>query len=121
MNERLSLWQRLKLAGGVMKRGADALEDVPEGIMPPRRATAYDPLALSTVFRGVQVLQTAITGLPIHEMRNGLKLDTIGPTVEIEVIDIYRTHGRLKRGIDIGDRDAHGNGLGLVNLDCQLR
>ena len=82
MNARLSLWQRLKLAGGVMKRGADALEDVPEGIMPPRRATAYDPLALSTVFRGVQVLQTAITGLPIHEMRNGLKLDTISGLVD---------------------------------------
>ena len=38
-------------------------------------------MSLSTVFRGVQVLQTAITGLPIHEMRGGVKLDTVSPLV----------------------------------------
>ena len=81
MNGRLSLWQRLKLAGGVMKRGNEALADVPAGIMPPSRATACDPLALSTVFRGIQVLQTAITGLPIYETRAGLKLDSISSLV----------------------------------------
>ena len=81
MNERLGLWHRLKLAGGIVTRGADALEDVPEGILPPSRATVADPLSLSTVFRGVQVLQTAITGLPIHEMRNGIKLDTVSALV----------------------------------------
>jgi len=75
------LWQRLKLAGGVMKRGNEALADVPAGIMPPSRATAHDPLALSTVFRGIQVLQTAITGLPIYETRAGLKLDSISSLV----------------------------------------
>ena len=81
MNGRLSLWQRLKLAGGVMKRGNEALADVPAGIMPPSRAAACDPLALSTVFRGIQVLQTAITGLPIYETRAGLKLDSISSLV----------------------------------------
>ncbi len=60
-----------------MKRGNEALADVPAGIMPPSRAAACDPLALSTVFRGIQVLQTAITGLPIYETRAGLKLDSI--------------------------------------------
>ncbi|WEV47017.1 phage portal protein [Bifidobacterium sp. ESL0690] len=78
----MGLWQRMKLAGNVVKRGADALDDMPEGIKPPKRETAYDPLQLSTVFRGVQVLQTAITGLPIHEMRNGLKLDSTSSLVE---------------------------------------
>ena len=51
------------------------------GIMPPSRAAACDPLALSTVFRGIQVLQTAITGLPIYETRAGLKLDSISSLV----------------------------------------
>ncbi|PWG65029.1 phage portal protein [Bifidobacterium callitrichidarum] len=74
-NERLSLWQRVKLAGRVLTRSG--MDDMPDGIRPPSRASAYDPLALSTVFRGVQVLQTAITGLPIHEMRDGLKLDGV--------------------------------------------
>lgn len=75
------LWQRLRLAGGIVVRGADALADVPEGVRPPSRERSYDPLTLSTVFRGVQVLQTAITGLPIHETRNGLKLDTVSALV----------------------------------------
>ena len=33
------------------------------------------------MFRGVQVLQTAITGLPIHEIRGGVKLDTVSSIV----------------------------------------
>ena len=69
----LSLWQRLKLAGGVMKRGNEALADVPAGIMPPSRAAACDPLALSTVFRGIQVLQTAI---PLADLRDARRSQT---------------------------------------------
>jgi HK97 family phage portal protein len=73
----MSLGLRLK----VLVRGEKALEDIPDAIMPPARSKAYDPLQLSTVFRGVQVLQTAITGLPIHEVRNGLNLDTVSSIV----------------------------------------
>lgn len=77
----MNLWQRMRFAGSIMTRGVEALEDIPEGIMPPSRSESYDPLSLSTVFRGVQVLQTAITGLPIHEMRAGIKLNTVSSLV----------------------------------------
>ncbi|GAA6122009.1 phage portal protein [Bifidobacterium psychraerophilum] len=77
----MNLWQRMRFAGSIMTRGVEALDDIPEGIMPPSRSESYDPLSLSTVFRGVQVLQTAITGLPIHEMRSGIKLNTVSSLV----------------------------------------
>lgn len=67
------------MAGRVLTRGTDA--DMPDGIKPPARLGNCDPLSLSTVFRGVQVLQTAITGLPIHEIRGGVKLDTVSSIV----------------------------------------
>ena len=59
----------MRLAGRVLTRGADGADmpdgtDMPDGIKPPKRGPATEPLQLSTVFRGVQVLQTAITGLP---------------------------------------------------------
>lgn len=75
----MNLWQRMRLAGRALRRGAD--DDMPDGIKPPARAAVCDPLSLSTVFRGVQVLQTAISSLPIHEMRNGVKLDTVSSLV----------------------------------------
>lgn len=46
---------------------------MPDGIRPPARQADSDPLTLSTVFRGVQVLQTAITGLPIVEVAHGVR------------------------------------------------
>lgn len=81
MND-MSLWQRVRFAGKVMTRGAAALSDLPEGIMPPPRSDSYDPLQLSTVFRGVQVLQTAIAGLPLYEVRNGLQLEGLSSLIE---------------------------------------
>lgn len=66
----MNLWKRMRLAGRVLTRGADGT-DMPDGIKPPKRGPATEPLQLSTVFRGVQVLQTAITGLPIVEQRGG--------------------------------------------------
>lgn len=81
MND-MSLWQRMRFAGKVMTRGAAALSDLPEGITPPPRSDSYDPLQLSTVFRGVQVLQTAIAGLPLYEVRNGLQLEWLSSLIE---------------------------------------
>lgn len=81
MND-MSLWQRMRFAGKVMTRGAAALSDLPEGITPPPRSDSYDPLQLSTVFRGVQVLQTAIAGLPLYEVRNGLQLEGLSSLIE---------------------------------------
>lgn len=46
---------------------------MPDGIRPPDRTPAGGPLTLSTVFRGVQVLQTAITGLPVVETVRGVR------------------------------------------------
>lgn len=70
----------MKLAGRVLTRGADGT-DMPDGIKPPKRGPATEPLQLSTVFRGVQVLQTAITGLPIVEQRGGRDLPDVSPMV----------------------------------------
>ena len=77
----MNLWKRMKLAGRVLTRGADGT-DMPGGIKPPARVPAGgDPLQMSTVFRGVQVLQTAITGLPIVEQRGGVALPDVNPLV----------------------------------------
>lgn len=76
----MNLWERMKLAGRVLTRGADGT-DMPDGIKPPKRVPAAEPLQLSTVFRGVQVLQTAITGLPIVEQRGGRDLPDVSPMV----------------------------------------
>lgn len=80
--ERFGFFKRLRVAGRLVTRGAEALDDVPEGVRPPSRGAAgHDPLTVSTVFRGVQVLQTAITGIPIYETRNGLRLDSVSSLV----------------------------------------
>ena len=76
----MNLWKRMRLAGRVLMRGADGT-DMPDGIKPPKRGPATEPLQLSTVFRGVQVLQTAITGLPIVEQRGGRDLPDVSPMV----------------------------------------
>ena len=77
----MSIWKRMRLAGRVLTRGTDAT-DMPDGIKPPSRVPAGgDPLQMSTVFRGVQVLQTAITGLPIVEQRGGVALPDVSPLV----------------------------------------
>lgn len=77
----MNLWKRMRLAGHVLTRGTDET-DIPDGIRPPARVPAgRDPLQMSTVFRGVQVLQTAITGLPIVEQRGGVALPDVSPLV----------------------------------------
>lgn len=77
----MNLWKRMRLAGHVLTRGTDET-DMPDGIKPPGRVPAgRDPLQMSTVFRGVQVLQTAITGLPIVEQRGGVALPDVSPLV----------------------------------------
>ena len=76
----MNLWERMRLAGRVLTRGADGT-DMPDGIKPPKRGPATEPLQLSTVFRGVQVLQTAIAGLPIVEQRGGRDLPDVSPMV----------------------------------------
>lgn len=76
----MNIWKRMKLAGRALTRGTDGTE-IPDGIKPPARVPSSDPLQLSTVFRGVQVLQTAITGLPIVEQRGGRDLPDVSPLV----------------------------------------
>ena len=76
----MNIWQRMKLAGRVLTRGTEGT-DMPEGVKPPSRLPDSEPLQLSTVFRGVQVLQTAITGLPIVEQRGGRDLPDVSPLV----------------------------------------
>lgn len=51
-----------------MLRAAQTTDDVEEAdapTLPPRLSTSHDPLALSTVFRGVQIIETAVSKLPL--------------------------------------------------------
>lgn len=60
---------------------AQRSEAVNPAIMPPRRETvAQDPLTMVAVFRGVQILQTAISGLRIDQYSNN-KRRTLAPIV----------------------------------------
>lgn len=57
-----------------LHRDAEA-PDVPGGVMPPSRLPdTGDPMTISSVFRGVQILQTAVSGLPIVESADGVDL-----------------------------------------------
>lgn len=66
----------------LLERQSDFLQEVPEGVRPPaRELSADDPLSLSVVFRAVQILQTAVSSLPLHEYRYGQRLDSVSPLV----------------------------------------
>ena len=55
---------------------------VPAGVLPPARAdVGVDPLTLSTVFRGVQILQTAVSSLPVYEMKAGVRTPATTPLI----------------------------------------
>lgn len=56
-------------------------QQMPTGMMPPARSENIDPLTLSSVFRGVQILQTALAGLPIRQLKNGFDADRIDSRV----------------------------------------
>ncbi len=59
---------------------ADA--DMPDGVRPPsREAAGVDPLTLSTVFRGVQILQTAVSSLPVYEVKGGVRHPASDPLI----------------------------------------
>lgn len=72
--------QRMKAAYRMVTKG-ELPADMPEGLHPASRAGQVEPLTLSTVFRGVQVLQTAITGLPLNEYRNGVAQSRCSPII----------------------------------------
>lgn len=56
--------------------------DMPDGVRPPEREPAdADPLTLSTVFRGVQILQTAISTLPVDEVKGGVRAPATSPLI----------------------------------------
>ena len=55
---------------------------VPAGVLPPARAdVGVDPLTLSPVFRGVQILQTAVSSLPVYEMKAGVRTPATTPLI----------------------------------------
>lgn len=79
----MSLWTDFKQYFGIQQRadtaGTDADRLAP--IMPPARSASVDPLTLSTVFRGVQILQTALAGLPIKQLKNGFEVPRVDSRV----------------------------------------
>lgn len=76
----MNLTDRARIAWRLLTRG----ETTPSiaAVVPPPRDTNSDPLTLSTVFRGVQVLQTALSSLPIYEAKGGLRLDSVSAIIE---------------------------------------
>ena len=63
-------------------RDVAADEDMPDGVRPPsREAVGVDPLTLSTVFRGVQILQTAVSSLPVYEVKGGVRHPASDPLI----------------------------------------
>ncbi|MCI1935155.1 MAG: phage portal protein [Bifidobacteriaceae bacterium] len=72
----MSTWTNLKRAASTF-RALQTRSDMPAAITPPPRSTSTDPLALSTVFRGIQILQTALTGLPIRQLKNGYQVERV--------------------------------------------
>lgn len=75
----------MKFFSGVRKlftRGVAADADMPDGVRPPsREAAGVDPLTLSTVFRGVQILQTAVSSLPVYEVKGGVRHPAADPLI----------------------------------------
>lgn len=56
--------------------------DMPDGVRPPSREDAgVDPLTLSTVFRGVQILQTAVSSMPVYEVKAGVRSPAADPLI----------------------------------------
>ena len=55
------------------------------------------------------------------ELLVGLDVDTVGPVVEIEVVDVSRTHVDAHGGRDLRQWHAHGLSLGTVDGDEELR
>lgn len=66
----MSIMDRIGAAWRMITRGETAMPDI---VRRTTRGGDIEPLQLSTVFRGVQVLQTAITGLPLDEYVHGVK------------------------------------------------
>lgn len=66
----------------LFKRDAKTDADMPDGVRPPsREAVGDDPLTLSTVFRGVQILQTAVSSLPVYEVKAGVRHPASDPLI----------------------------------------
>lgn len=65
-----------------LTRDAAGDSDMPAGVRPPEReAAGVDPLTLSTVFRGVQILQTAVSSLPVYEVKAGIRTPATDPLI----------------------------------------
>lgn len=77
----MSTWTNLKHATQMFRALQKRSDTPPASIMPPARGADIDPLTLSTVFRGIQILQTALTGLPIRQLKNGYEVEKIDTRV----------------------------------------
>jgi hypothetical protein len=63
----------------------------------------------------VQVFRTHAVG------RVGLDIDLLDPAAVDEVVDVRTAPRGAERGVDVGRGQAHRPGLGLVDVDLQLR
>ena len=70
----MSFISRISNTAALLLRAAQTTDDVEEAdapTLPPRLSTSHDPLALSTVFRGVQIIETAVSKLPLIQYAPG--------------------------------------------------
>ena len=118
--------QRIRALWHAMTRGAQRAASV--ATAPFRRPAGRDPLTLSTVFRGVQILQTAISGLPVKQLKNGIET-TPARIVDRPDPDTFRQDfiSETVMGLCLAGnaywlklRDIEGNVIGLRNLPPNL-
>ena len=69
----MSIRERMANMWGAVKRSANRVSSV--ATAPFRRPAGRDPLNMSVVFRGVQILQTAVSGLPVRQLRHGMAVE----------------------------------------------
>lgn len=69
----MSIREMMANMWGAVKRSANRVSSV--ATAPFRRPAGRDPLNMSVVFRGVQILQTAVSGLPVRQLRHGMAVE----------------------------------------------
>ena len=56
------------------RRSQDSEPPSPLATPPARKSAMGDPLSMSTVFRAVQILETAVADLPVVQTRGGFEI-----------------------------------------------
>ena len=70
------------------RRSQDEGTPSPLATPPARESAMGDPLSMSTVFRAVQILETAVADLPVVQTRGGFE---IGQSAIVTKPDVFKS------------------------------